>query len=93
MNSIKNSATVKRYILFIGLIVLVQFITAQVSEFEKLLFNLPVVRFEKIPAPPDYESAYRLYVKQPLDHFNPEKGSFYQKVYLTNKTIYNIVGK
>jgi hypothetical protein len=78
---------VKRFFLLTILSVLFQIITAQKSDFEKALYNLPDVRFERITTPEGYESAYKLYVRQPIDHFNPAKGSFYQKVYLTNKAI------
>jgi hypothetical protein len=76
---------VKKYFLFVFLSALIQIISAQVSDFEKALYNLPDVRFEKMKTPEGYESAYKLYVRQPIDHLNPEKGIFYQKVYVSHK--------
>lgn len=55
------------------------------STLEKKLFELPDVIFEKIEAPKGFETAYELSVKQPLDHKNPEKGHFYQRVFLSHK--------
>lgn len=60
-------------------------IFAQSSSIEKDLYNLPNVIFEKISTPVDYESSYKLMIKQPLDHKDASKGYFYQKVYLTHK--------
>lgn len=49
------------------------------------LFNLPDIIFKKIKTPEGYESAYALKIKQPLDHNNPSKGFFYQRVFLSHK--------
>ncbi|MEZ4963002.1 MAG: S28 family serine protease [Saprospiraceae bacterium] len=49
------------------------------------LFLLPDVIFEKIDTPDGFEAAYELKVKQPLDHKNPSKGFFFQRVFLTHK--------
>lgn len=51
---------------------------------ENKLYELPDVIFSKIETPKDYNAAYKLMVKQPLDHKKPEKGYFYQKVYLSH---------
>ncbi len=48
------------------------------------LFELEDVIFEKIKTPNGYEAAYKLMIKQPLDHNDPEAGHFYQKVYLSH---------
>jgi len=53
---------------------------------EMQLFELPDVIFSKIDTPDGYESAYKLMVKQPLDHDNPDNGYFFQKVYLSHKS-------
>lgn len=58
----------------------------QVSKLETLLFELPDVVFKKIETPKGCEAAYELMVKQALDHQHPEKGSFYQKVYLAHRS-------
>ena len=44
------------------------------SELEMKLFELPDVIFTKIDAPKGYESAYKLMIKQPLDHGDISKG-------------------
>lgn len=58
--------------------------TAQ-TELEMALFELPDVAFKKIKTPEGYEAAYQLKIKQPIDHKDPSKGSFYQRVYLSHK--------
>jgi len=55
------------------------------SDLEVKLFNLPDVVFNKIKTPESYQSAYKLMIKQPLDHTNPEAGHFYQRVWLSHK--------
>ena len=54
------------------------------SELEVKLFELPDVIFTKIETPVGYNSAYKLMIKQPLDHKNPAAGHFYQKVYYSH---------
>ncbi|MEO0896147.1 MAG: S28 family serine protease [Bacteroidota bacterium] len=49
------------------------------------LFELEDVLFERIPVPNGAKEAYKLLIKQPLDHENPEKGHFYQTVWLTHR--------
>jgi len=70
---------------------------AQTQNIENLLFNLPDVIFKKIETPDSFEHAYELKVKQPLDHFDPSKGYFYQRAYLSHKafdrpTVINTAG-
>lgn len=55
------------------------------SHLEKQLFDLPDLRFETIKTPEGYEAGYKMFVKQPLDHDNPSKGHFYQKIFLSHK--------
>jgi len=55
------------------------------SELENQLFELPDIIFKKIDTPVGYEVAYQLKIKQPLDHKNPDKGHFYQRVFLSHK--------
>ncbi len=57
-------------------------LAAQTSELEEKLFALPDVQFTAMPAAEGLEAAYILKVRQPLDHQHPEKGSFWQRVYL-----------
>lgn len=68
---------------FILLIGLSNFTYGQ-SDLEMKLFELPDVIFNKINTPAGFESAYELKVKQPIDHKNPGKGHFYQRVFLTH---------
>ncbi len=56
------------------------------SVLEKKLFELPDVIFQEIATPNGYSSAYKIYVKQWLDHKNPEKGYFFQRAYLSHKS-------
>ncbi len=63
-----------------------QTLTAQTA-IEKALFELEDVIFTKLKTTPEgYQSAYKLMVKQPLDHQNPDAGFFYQKVYLSHRS-------
>ena len=54
------------------------------TELEKMLFEMPDVIFTKINTPEGYKAAYKLMVKQPLDHKNESAGHFYQKVYYSH---------
>jgi len=60
-------------------------VNAQTQYIENLLFNLPDVIFKKIVTPETFEVAYELKVRQPLDHFDPSKGFFLQKAFLSHK--------
>ena len=55
------------------------------SELEMALFELPDVIFKKIDTPDGYDSAYELKIKQAIDHNDPSKGHFYQRVFLSHK--------
>lgn len=55
---------------------------AQRTELEEKLFALPDVMFSPLTAPDGVEEAWELRVRQPLDHQHPEKGWFWQRVYL-----------
>lgn len=48
------------------------------------LFALPDVKFEEI-AHNDTETIFLIQILQPVDHNNPDKGKFWQKIYLTHK--------
>ncbi len=51
----------------------------------KKLQMLPSVKIEKIPYDEiQYNGAFKLMIKQPVDHNDPGKGFFWQKVYLTH---------
>jgi hypothetical protein len=52
---------------------------------ERDLYNLPNVSFKKVSAPTDRYLKYELVIRQPLDHWHPEKGYFYQHATLLHK--------
>jgi len=53
---------------------------------ESKLFDMCGVRFEKIATANGFEASYKLMIRQDLDHKHPEKGHFYQKVYLNHRS-------
>ncbi len=55
------------------------------SDLERALFSLCDVMFEKIETAEGYEASYKLMIKQPINHENPDDGHFYQKVYLNHR--------
>ncbi len=56
------------------------------EEVEEALFDMPDVRFEKSDIEySNLEGSWNLMIRQPLDHQHPEKGSFYQRVYLSHR--------
>ena len=75
----------KSLILIAFLSTLANPVNAQTQNIENLLFNLPDVIFKKIVTPESFEVAYELKVRQPLDHFDPSKGFFLQKAFLSHK--------
>ena len=64
------------------------FMSAQpsLSSIEQQLYSLPDIIFKAIDTPNGYEAAYELHVKQPIDHDHPEKGYFYQRVFLSHRS-------
>ncbi|GAA0717827.1 S28 family serine protease [Aquimarina litoralis] len=58
---------------------------AQTLNIEARLLNLPDVTFEKVISSRNSKITYKLKVKQPIDHADPKKGFFFQKVFLTHK--------
>lgn len=60
-------------------------VVVHAQSIEHKLYELPDVIFKKIKTPEGYESAFELKIKQPLDHDHPEKGHFYQRVFLSHK--------
>lgn len=61
------------------------FVDAQQQKLNNLLFELPDVIFQEMKPADGFEATYKLYIKQALDHQNPEKGFFYQKAYLSHR--------
>ncbi len=70
-----------------GFILISWNLPAQQSDFEKQLFNLPAVVFEEIETPDGFESAYKMLIRQPVDHNDPLKGYFYQRVFLSHRCV------
>jgi len=58
---------------------------AQVSVLEKKLFELPDIIFSPLTVPSGFTAAYELAVRQPIDHNDPQKGFFYQRVFLSHR--------
>ncbi len=82
--------------LFLTTFLLLNLLSAQ-SDLEKALYDLPDIRFEKIKTPDGFESAYLVNIKQPLDHTDPSKGHFYQRVWFSHSgfdkpTVINTAG-
>ncbi len=55
------------------------------NEIEDFLNCQEDITFKKILIPKNYLYAYKLRIKQPLDHSDPSKGYFYQTVFLSHK--------
>lgn len=60
------------------------FLTAQLTDIERKLYELPDVIFHE-SEPLANGVSYELRIKQPLDHTDPSKGYFYQKAYLHHR--------
>ena len=52
---------------------------------ETKLFELPDVIFSPMDAPQGFEKAFEIFIKQPVDHDNPDGAFFYQKLYLSHR--------
>lgn len=59
-------------------------IAVQATPLEAFLFDLEGVRFQGIATMSGFEACYVLDVEQPLDHEHPERGSFFQRVFLAH---------
>lgn len=61
-------------------------LSAQADEkrLEQALFELPDVSFKKVSSPGQQPLQYALRIKQPLDHSDPARGYFQQRVILTH---------
>jgi hypothetical protein len=71
----------RSFALFLSLFLI---FSLQAQTIKEELFNLPDVQFKRIKTPEGYETAYELKIKQALDHKDPSKGHFYQRVYLSH---------
>ncbi|MBN2484349.1 MAG: hypothetical protein JXB34_00100 [Bacteroidales bacterium] len=59
--------------------------SAQKRTLESFLNNVPGLYYKKISVPDGFKTAYEIFIEQPLDHKNPERGSFLQKLYLSHR--------
>lgn len=78
----------KKYIFLLQIIGAFTFLSTSTfaqSQLEKMLFDLPDVVFKKLETPEEFEAAYELHIKQPLDHNDPSKGHIYQRAFLSHK--------
>jgi hypothetical protein len=73
-----------RLLLFSSLLFCSFGLQAQTDELIDKLFLLPDIIFEASKDLPEGRS-FALKVRQPIDHANPSKGHFYQKVYLLHR--------
>lgn len=74
----------KKTILFTCAVMLAITLLPAQPDLERRLFELPDVIFTPIETPEGFEAAYELDVKQPIDHKDPAKGHFYQRVFLSH---------
>lgn len=51
---------------------------------EDKLKEIKDLKFEKVTTPEGFVAAYKVFVKQPIDHKDPSKGYFNQKIWLTH---------
>jgi len=75
----------KLHILFL-LIFVTLFTFAQTSELEVFLKSQPEIKsIEKIVGNVFFQATFKIMVEQPIDHSNPEKGVFLQRVFVADK--------
>ncbi len=56
------------------------------EDLERKLFDLEDISFKKIDPLKGYLASYQLMVRQPIDHTDPSKGTFLQKVFLSHRS-------
>ncbi len=57
--------------------------THQETSLENIVSKIPGAKLKKIPADSMYTAAWKIMIPQPLDHKHPDKGSFIQKIYVS----------
>jgi hypothetical protein len=67
----------------------VQISIARDIDLEAFLKSIPGAKFERIRTPAEWESAFKVYLPQPIDHSDFSKGYFYQKIFVTDKNAGN----
>lgn len=75
----------KKILLLLLTVVSFQVMAQQAVSIEDLLFDLPDLKFKKVSNPDDKYPVFECFIRQPLDHKNPEKGSFYHRLELTHR--------
>jgi hypothetical protein len=74
----------KRIVLLSATLFFITHLHSQNISLDKRLSKISGIETIKIEVPSGYKSAYELHIEQPIDHQHPEKGKFYQKVYLSH---------
>ena len=68
----------------LALVLILLVLDLKAQNIKEELYNLPDVQFKKISTPESYKAAYELKIKQAIDHNDPSKGHFYQRVFLSH---------
>ena len=70
---------------FLSLCFLVTIKAQDKEKLEQFFNSIEGVEIEELEPEEGFEASYRLMIKQPVDHFNPDAGYFSQQVYLRHK--------
>ncbi|GAB4290705.1 MAG: S28 family serine protease [Ignavibacteriaceae bacterium] len=54
------------------------------SELLQWLKTIPGVEIEEIKPPDLFKESYKIFIRQPIDHFNPDGGWFKQKIFISH---------
>jgi hypothetical protein len=74
-----------KHIIFISFFVISSSILYAQSDLKKRISQLPgIVSIEKIEPDSGYIEAFKVLIRQPVDHFNPEGKQFKQKFYISH---------
>ncbi|MCE4563120.1 aminopeptidase [Maribellus sp. CM-23] len=77
----------KQLVLFVALLLAYSLSFAQETAIDAFLKAQPAIKsVEKIEGNDFFTSTYKIMVEQPLDHEHPEKGTFLQRVFVSDKT-------
>lgn len=81
--------TVKKPLRISGMILTVLFFTSwstlqATSSIEEFISKMPVKNVQVLEKESFYSHIYEVMFEQPIDHKNPEKGSFYQRLYISH---------
>lgn len=78
----------KQLTLLLSLILLASVGFAQEAGIEAFLKSQPEIRsVEKIPGNDFFTATYKIMVEQPVDHSDPSKGTFLQRVFVADKAV------